>query len=121
MAGRGNRARSLRVTPHNLAGIIRDTLAEGQGLEDLYGTSKAKDASSGIFQRLNPHVKDIDRIRPGQVVDIPLKKLVQGTLPGQSSGLVTIPFVMINKPREMIQKHARSYTIQRGDTVSKLP
>jgi hypothetical protein len=74
----------------------------------------------GIFQRLNPHVKDIDRVRPGQVVDIPLKKLVQGTLPGQSSGLVTIPFVMINKPREMIQKHARSYTIQRGDTVSKL-
>ncbi len=74
----------------------------------------------GIFQRLNPHVKDIDRIRPGQVVDIPLKKLIQGTLPGQSSGVVTIPFVMINNPREMIQKHARSYTIQRGDTVSKL-
>ncbi|BBO71907.1 hypothetical protein DSCA_58370 [Desulfosarcina alkanivorans] len=74
----------------------------------------------GIFQRLNPHVKDVDRIRPGQVVDIPLKKLVQGNLPGQSSGVVTIPFVMISNPKEMIQKHTRSYTIQRGDTVSRL-
>lgn len=74
----------------------------------------------GIFQRLNPHVKDIDRIRPGQVVDIPLKKLPQGTLPGQSSGTVTIPFVMINNPKEMIKKHTRTYTVKRGDTVSKL-
>jgi hypothetical protein len=74
----------------------------------------------GIFQRLNPHVKDIDRIRPGQVVDIPLKKLVQGNLPGQSSGMVTIPFVMISSPKEMIEKHTRSYTVQRGDTVSTL-
>jgi hypothetical protein len=74
----------------------------------------------GIFQRLNPHVKDIDRIRPGQVVDIPLKKLIQGNLPGQSSGVVTIPFVMISNPKELIQKHSQTYTIQRGDTVSKL-
>ncbi|WP_319405003.1 LysM peptidoglycan-binding domain-containing protein [uncultured Desulfosarcina sp.] len=74
----------------------------------------------GIFERLNPHVKDIDRIRPGQVVDIPLKKLAQGALPGQASGVVTIPVVMISSPREIIEKHTRSYTIQRGDTVSKL-
>ncbi len=74
----------------------------------------------GIFERLNPHVKDIDRIRPGQVVDIPLKKLAQGALPGQASGVVTIPVVMISSPKEIIEKHTRSYTIQRGDTVSKL-
>ena len=74
----------------------------------------------GIFERLNPHVKDVDRIRPGQVVDIPLKKLAHGTLPGQSSGVVTIPIVMIATPQEMIEKHTRTYTIQRGDTVSTL-
>ena len=74
----------------------------------------------GIFQRLNPHVKDINRIRPGQVVDIPLKKLAQGNLPGQSSGVVTIPFVMISNPKEMIEKHAQTYTIKKGDTVSTL-
>ena len=74
----------------------------------------------GIFDRLNPHVKDIDRIRPGQVVDIPLKKLTPGALPGQASGVITIPVVMISSPKEMMEKHARSYTIQRGDTVSTL-
>ena len=74
----------------------------------------------GVFQRLNPHVKDIDRIRTGQVVDIPLKKLAQGSLPGQSSGVVTIPFVLISSPMETIKKHTRDYTIQRGDTVSTL-
>jgi hypothetical protein len=65
-------------------------------------------------------VKDIDRIRPGQVVDIPLKKLPPGALPGQSTGVVTIPFVMISSPPEMIKKHTRSYTIRRGDTLSQL-
>jgi hypothetical protein len=74
----------------------------------------------GIFARLNPHVKDIDRIRPGQIIDIPLKKLAQGNLPGQSTGVVTIPFVMISNPRELLEKHTQSYTIQRGDTVSQL-
>jgi hypothetical protein len=74
----------------------------------------------GIFERLNPHVTDTDRIRPGQVVDIPLKKLAPGSLPGQSSGVVTIPFVMIASPREMIEKHTLTYTIQQGDTVSQL-
>ena len=74
----------------------------------------------GIFERLNPHVKDMDRIRPGQVVDIPLKKLAQGNLPGQSSGVVTIPFVMIGSPRKMLERHTRAYTIEKGDTVSTL-
>jgi hypothetical protein len=74
----------------------------------------------GIFERLNPQVKDIDRIRPGQVVDIPLKKLAQGNFPGQSTGVVTIPFVMISNPRELLEKHTRTYSIQQGDTVSQL-
>ena len=74
----------------------------------------------GIFERLNPQVKDIDRIRPGQVVDIPLKKLAQGNFPGQSTGVVTIPFVMISNPRELLEKHTQTYSIQQGDTVSQL-
>ncbi len=74
----------------------------------------------GIFARLNPHVKDIDLLRPGQVVDIPLKKLSQGNFAEQSSGVVTIPFVMIDNPRKLLEKHSRTYTIQRGDTVSQL-
>jgi nucleoid-associated protein YgaU len=74
----------------------------------------------GIFQRLNPHIKDIDMIRPGQTIDIPLRKLEHGSLPGQASGVVTIPFVTISSVEEVLQEHAPTYTVQRGDTVSKL-
>ena len=74
-----------------------------------------------IFQRLNPHIRDIDMIRPGQTVDIPLRKLEHGTLPGQSSGVVTIPFVALNKEVEkVLAPHVESYQVQWGDTVSKL-
>jgi hypothetical protein len=72
----------------------------------------------GIFERLNPHVKDIDRIRPGQIIDIPLKKLTQGTLQGQSSGIVTIPFVTLNSVDEILNDYSTEYTIQTGDCVS---
>lgn len=74
----------------------------------------------GIFQRLNPHIADINLIRPGQSVDIPLRKLEHGTLPGQASGLVTIPFVSLTKVTDAILQNAQPYRVQRGDTVSQL-
>ena len=43
-----------------------------------------------------------------------------GNFPGQSTGVVTIPFVMISNPRELLEKHTQTYTIHRGDTVSQL-
>ena len=73
-----------------------------------------------IFQRLNPHIHDIDRIRPKQNILIPLKKLEPGTLPGQSTGIVTIPFVSISKVSEILESYSESYTVKKGDTVSKL-
>ena len=57
-----------------------------------------------IFSRLNPHINDIDNIIPGQQILIPLKKLQQDSLPGQSSGIVTIPFVTISKLPDIIKK-----------------
>ncbi len=74
----------------------------------------------GIFQRLNPHIKNINMIRPGQPIDIPLRKLEHGTLPGQATGVVTIPFVTLAKVMKVVQKHSQSYQVQRGDTVSQL-
>ncbi len=74
----------------------------------------------GIFQRLNPHIKDINMIRPGQGIDIPLRKLEHGTLPGQASGVVTIPFVTLTQVTEVIKEHSQSYQVQQGDTVSEL-
>lgn len=74
----------------------------------------------GIFQRLNPHIKNINMIRPGQAIDIPLRKLEHGSLPGQASGVVTIPFVTLAQVEEVLHQHSQSYQIQRGDTVSQL-
>jgi len=74
----------------------------------------------GIFKRLNPHIRDIDMIRPGQSIDIPLRKLEHGSLTGQASGVVTIPFVTLTQVSEVIKTHSQSYEVQRGDTVSKL-
>lgn len=74
----------------------------------------------GIFKRLNPHIKNINMIRPGQAIDIPLRKLEHGTLPGQASGVVTIPFVTREKVQDLVRKHAQYYNVRKGDTVSKL-
>ncbi len=74
----------------------------------------------GIFQRLNPHIKDINLIRPGQGIDIPLRKLEHGALPGQASGVVTIPFVTLTDVKKVIKEHSEIYQVQRGDTVSRL-
>jgi len=73
-----------------------------------------------IFERLNPNIRDIDRIRPHQNIFIPLKKLEPGTLPGQSSGVVTIPFVSISKVSEYIESYSETYSVQKGDSVSRL-
>jgi LysM repeat protein len=74
----------------------------------------------GIFQRLNPHIKNIDMIRPGQGVDIPLRKLEHGEFPGQASGVVAIPFVTLSKVTKVIKQHSEAYKVQKGDTVSEL-
>jgi len=73
-----------------------------------------------IFKRINPHVRDVDRIRPGQHIMIPLRKLRQGALPGQSSGIVTIPFVTISNVPEKLKMHSGEYEVQQGDCVSIL-
>ena len=73
-----------------------------------------------IFKRINPHVRDINTIRPNQRIFIPLKKLKPGALPGQSSGIVTIPFVTIKKIDEVLGSYSTEYKVQKGDSVSIL-
>ncbi len=75
---------------------------------------------TGIFARLNPHIRDIDMLRPGETIDIPLKQLEHGTLTGQASGMVTIPFVTLDKVTEAVRQHSAPYKVQPGDTVSRL-
>ncbi|MFV9646686.1 MAG: LysM peptidoglycan-binding domain-containing protein [Desulfobacterales bacterium] len=73
-----------------------------------------------IFTRLNPHIRDIDTIRPGQHILIPLKKLKKDSLPGQSSGVVTIPFVTISNLPDNIKHHSTEHIVQKGDFISRL-
>jgi len=73
-----------------------------------------------IFKRINPHIRDIDTIRPGQHILIPLKKLKKDSLPGQSSGVVTIPFVTISNLPDIIKHHSTEHIVQKGDFISRL-
>ena len=73
-----------------------------------------------IFKRINPHIRDIDTIRPGQHIFIPLKKLKKDSLPGQSSGVVTIPFVTISNLPDIIKHHSTEHIVQKGDFISRL-
>ncbi len=86
------------------------------------GELSAKDFREflSIFKRLNPHIRDIDRIRPNQHIIIPLKKIEPGTFPDQASGTVTIPFVTISKVSDLLNSYASSYAVRRGDSISKL-
>jgi hypothetical protein len=73
-----------------------------------------------IFKRINPHVHDIDKIRAGQHIIIPLKKLTPVSMPGQSSGVVTIPFVTLPNIPETLGTYSAEYTVQKGDCISIL-
>lgn len=73
-----------------------------------------------IFARLNPHVPDVNTIYPGQRIMIPLKILAPGSVPGQSSGAVTMPVITITNLPETLKQHSQEYKVQYGDWVSKL-
>lgn len=74
----------------------------------------------GIFKKLNPHIRNVDLIRPGQRIDIPLRKMEHGTLPGQASGVITITFVSLGDVTEIVQQYSKPYTVKKGDMVSIL-
>jgi LysM repeat protein len=73
-----------------------------------------------IFKRLNPHIHDIDMIRPGQKIIIPLKKVDQDELPEQSSGVVTIPYLTNVTLPDDVKKYSADYRVKKGDCVSIL-
>ncbi len=73
-----------------------------------------------IFKRLNSHIKDINKIYPGQKILVPLKILAPDTLEGQETGTVTIPLITItNVPRQLLH-NSMEYVVHEGDCISKL-
>lgn len=73
-----------------------------------------------IFKRINPHIHNVNTIRPNQHIFIPLKKLRPNTLSGQSSGFVTIPFITISNMKEILLAYSMKYKVLKGDCVSKI-
>jgi len=73
-----------------------------------------------IFQRLNPSIRNVNRIVPGQHLLIPLKKLSQDALPGQQTGVVTIPFMTLVDADKLLKDYTDSHRVKKGDTVSVL-
>ena len=73
-----------------------------------------------IFKRINPHVGDINLLRPGQRIMIPLRKLAADSLKGQSSGTVTIPFVTIADDAGQVPQAGATHVVKPGDSVSVL-
>ncbi len=73
-----------------------------------------------IFKRINPHIHNVNKILPGQHIFIPLKILSRDSMLGQSSGIVTIPFVTISNIPELLKNHSTAYTVKEGDYLAKL-
>jgi hypothetical protein len=73
-----------------------------------------------IFKRINPHILNINRILPDQHIFIPLKILSRDSMMGQSSGIVTIPFVTISNIPEILKNQSTAYTVKQGDCLSRL-
>ena len=86
------------------------------------GELSAKDFREfiNIFKRLNPHIHNIDQIRPKQNIIIPLKKIEPDTFPNQSSGVVSIPFVTISRISDLLGSYANPYNVRKGNTISEL-
>ena len=73
-----------------------------------------------IFRRLNPQIRNVDLIRPGQGIVIPLRKQEHGSLHVPASGVVTIPFVTLHDVTEIIRQYSNLHTVRKGDMVSRL-
>jgi LysM repeat protein len=73
-----------------------------------------------IFERLNPHVQDLDQIRPGQHILIPLKKVGNDIFSEESSGVVTIPYFSAKNLPGTKTKQSTDYRVKNGDCVSVL-
>lgn len=71
-----------------------------------------------MFQSLNPRITDINLIRQNDEIFIPLKKLTPNSMPGQSSGVVSIPFVSLTSFGEVLKAHTEEYSIKEGDNIS---
>ncbi|MBF0397175.1 MAG: hypothetical protein HQK78_10400, partial [Desulfobacterales bacterium] len=71
-----------------------------------------------IFKRLNPSVTDLNLIKPGESILIPLKKLDPNTWDENDTDLVTIPFVKVKNLKESQQNiEKRFFTFEQAADI----
>ncbi|MBI5590531.1 MAG: LysM peptidoglycan-binding domain-containing protein [Deltaproteobacteria bacterium] len=82
-----------------------------------------------IFKRLNPQVSDVETIRPGQQIFIPLKKLGPDQDSEHSGRIITLPMVTISGNKTQPASEPKpapegtgfvEYKIKPGDTLSQI-
>ncbi len=73
-----------------------------------------------IFKRLNPHLQNIERIRPNQKIIVPIKKIKIGTYPSPSSDDATITSITVSNLTDLLNFSARLHEDRQEDSVSKL-
>lgn len=73
-----------------------------------------------IFRRINPDIRDVNNIVPGEEILIPLKKITANAFPNQDTGVIDIPFITITAIPDILQKYSKAHTIQKGEVLSKL-
>ena len=73
-----------------------------------------------LFQQVNPLISDVNHIRSGEQILIPLKKLVPHSFPNQERGIVDIPFITLTSIPDILKKHALPHRVQKNDAISRL-
>ncbi len=73
-----------------------------------------------IFKAFNPGINNIDAIRPGQNILIPLKKIHKNDFNEISPGVVDVPMIEFASIPKSLNQFIIKRKIKKGDTVSKL-
>lgn len=73
-----------------------------------------------VFQKINPDIKNMDNIQPGQVMLIPLKRVQAHDFNESVPGIVDVPIIKLSKLPEKLNKFIKPHLVQNGDNVSNL-
>ena len=86
------------------------------------GELSTKDFSMfvNIFQEINPDIKNMDHIRPGQVILIPLKRTNVHDFNQSEPGIVDVPIIKFFQLPDKFDDFVTPYVVQEGDAVSML-
>lgn len=69
---------------------------------------------------LNPQLKNINRIEPGQLIYLPVRIAKENEFESLDSGRILVPFITKKNIEDLLKEYAGPYQVKPGDTVSKL-